>query len=210
MAEYIDLFGDRMMRDFCRSAVSSPYDATLEENLAVKRTFDISGDINRDNTAIAVAMDANGTPSEEIIRYDFSLLEIPEGDFTPVARISAGERIGATLAYLEVEMEKSCMSCFYRLYTAEQADILKGATDEEKSMEAISIATEGWGVANPRFSFNSDLGTLTGDAFKTSDERQVELDPDTEYVILYVAKNNFAELSELCFSEPFRTKVLMR
>lgn len=210
MAEYIDLFGDRMMRDFCRSAVSSPYDATLEENLAVKRTFDISGDINRDNTAIAVALDANGTPSDEIMRYDFSLMDIPEGDFTPVARISAGERIGATLAYLEVEMEKSCMSCFYRLYTAEQADILKGATDEEKSIEAISIATEGWGVANPRFSFNSDLGTLTGDAFKTSDERQVELDPDTEYVILYVAKNNFAELSELCFSEPFRTKVLVK
>ena len=210
MSEYIDMFGDKMMRDFCRSAVSSPYDATLEENLVIKRTFDISGNIIRDNTAIAVAMDANGTPSDEIIRYDFSLLEIPEGDFTPVARISAGERIGATLAYLDVEMEKSCMSCFYRLYTAEQAEVLKNASDEEKAVEAVSIASEGWGVANPRFSFNSDLGTLTGDAFSTSDERQVELQDDTEYVVLYVAKNNFAELSDLCFSEPFRTKALVR
>jgi len=210
MSEYIDMFGDKMMRDFCRSAVSSPYDATLEENLVIKRTFDISGNIIRDNTAIAVAMDANGTPSDEIIRYDFSLLEIPEGDFTPVARISAGERIGATLAYLDVEMEKSCMSCFYRLYTAEQAEVLKNASDEEKAVEAVSIASEGWGVANPRFSFNSDLGTLTGDAFSTSDERQVELQDDTEYVVLYVAKNNFAELSDLCFSEPFRTKALVK
>lgn len=210
MAEYIDLFGDRMMRDFCRSAVTAPYDASLEENLIVKRTFDLSGDINRDNTAIAVALDANGTPSDEIMRYDFSLMDIPEGDFTPVARISAGERIGATLAYLDVEMEKSCMSCFYRLYTAEQAEIIRNASDEEKSAEAINIASEGWGVANHKFSFNSELGTLTGDACSTSDEHQVELDPDTEYVILYVAKNNFAELSELCFSESFRTKPLVR
>lgn len=210
MSEYIDLFGDRLMRDFCRAAASSASDASLAENLVVKRTFDLSNQINRDNTAIAVAVDINGTPAKEIMRQDFSLMEIPEGDFTPKAVIRPASRIGATLAYLEVEMEKSCMSCFYRVYPSDQAEIWKKATADEKASEAISIASEGWGVANPRFSFNSDLGTLTGDAFKTSDERQVELQPDTEYVVLYVAKNNFAELSELCFSEPFKTKTLVR
>lgn len=210
MSEYIDLFGDKMMRDFCRSAVSAAYDATLEENLYVKRTFDIADGIIRENTAIAVAVDANGTPSVEIMRNDFSLLEIPEGDFTPEARIKAGERIGATLAYFDVEMEKTCMSCFYRLYTSDNADLIGLLSAEEKKEEAVSIASEGWGVANERFSFNSDLGTLTGDAFKTSNEVQVELQPDTEYVVLYVAKNNFGELSELCFSEPFKTKPLVR
>lgn len=209
MSEYIDLFGDRMMRDFCRTAVSQAYDATLEENLYVKRTFDTANDIIRDNTAIAVAVDANGTPSSEIMRYDFSLMEIPEGNFTPVANIKAGSRIGATLAYLDVEMEKTCMSCFYRLYTAENAELVKSLSADEKYAEAYSIASEGWGVANDNFSFNSDLGTLTGSAFKTSSS-QVELLPDTEYVVLYVAKNNFGELSELCFSEPFRTKPLVR
>lgn len=210
ISEYIDLFGDKMMRDFCRSAVSSAYDATLEENLYVKRTFDIANDIIRENTAIAVAVDANGTPSSEIIRYDFSLLEIPEGDFTPVAKIEVGSRLGATLAYFDVEMEKNCMSCFYRLYTAENAELIKELSGEEKNQEAVSIANEGWGVANANFSFNSDLGTLTGDSFKTSSEVQVELQPDTEYVVLYVAKNNFGELSELCFSKPFKTKPLVR
>ena len=209
MSEYIDLFGDRMMRDFCRTAVSQAYDATLEENLYVKRTFDTAVDVIRENTAIAVAVDANGTPSSEIMRYDFSLMEIPEGDFTPVARIKAGSRISATLAYLDIEMEKNCMSCFYRIYTAENAELVKGLSADEKYAEAYSIASEGWGVANNNFSFNSDLGTLTGSAFKTSNS-QVELLPDTEYVVLYVAKNNFGELSELCFSEPFRTKPLVR
>lgn len=210
MSEFIDLFGDKMMRDFCRTAVSQAYDATLEENLYVKRTFDIADDIVRENTAIAVAVDANGTPSAEIMRYDFSLLDIPEGDFTPVARINAGERIGATLAYFDVEMEKSCMSCFYRLYTAENAELIESLSADEKHAEAVSIANEGWGVANQNFSFDSDLGMLTGDAFKSSSESQVELQPDTEYVVLYVAKNNFGELSELCFSEPFRTLPLVR
>ena len=209
MSEYIDLFGDRMMRDFCRTAVSQAYDATLEENLYVKRTFDTAVDVIRENTAIAVAVDANGTPSSEIMRYDFSLMEIPEGDFTPVARIKAGSRISATLAYLDIEMEKNCMSCFYRIYTAENAELVKGLSADEKYAEAYSIASEGWGGANNNFSFNSDLGTLTGSAFKTSNS-QVELLPDTEYVVLYVAKNNFGELSELCFSEPFRTKPLVR
>lgn len=210
ISEYIDLFGDKMMRDFCRSAVSEAYDASLEENLFVRRTFDIADDIIRENTAIAVAVDRNGTPSSEIMRYDFALMDIPEGDFAPKAVIKAGERVGATLAYFDVEMEKNCMSCFYRLYSAEDAALIKLFSAEDKKNEAISIANEGWGVANPRFSFNSDLGTLTGDAYKTSDESQVELEPDTEYVVLYVAKNNFGELSELCFSEPFSTKPLVR
>ena len=210
MSEYIDLFGDRMMRDFCRSAVSEAYDATVEENLFVKRTFDLAEGLDRDNTAITVAVDANGTPSPEIMRYDFQLLEIPEGDFAPVARIQAGERIGATLAYFDVEMEKNCMSCFYRIHTAYNAELIMDSSEEDRKSEAVSIANEGWGVANPRFSFNSDSGTLTGDAFKTSSEVQTELTPETEYVVLYVAKNNFGELSELCASEPFTTKALVR
>lgn len=210
IGEYIDLFGEKMMRDFCRSAVYTAYDASAEENLVVKRTFDISAEIIRENTAIAVAVDANGTPSAEIMRLDFSLMDVPEGDFTPKAVIEAGDRIGATLAYFDVRMEKSAMSCFYRIHTAENAKILMEGTEEEKRNEAISIANEGWGVANDNFSFNSDLETLTGDSFSTSDEVQAELQPDTEYVVAYVAKNNFAELSDLCFSEPFRTKPLVR
>ena len=210
IGEYIDLFGEKMMRDFCRSAVYSAYDATLEENLSVKRTFDLSTDIIRENTAVAVALDANGTPSAEIIRSDFSLMDIPEGDFTPRATVMAGERICATLVYLDVEMEKTCMSCFYRLYTAEEAELLRNANEDAKAAEATSIANEGWGVANGNFSFNSETNTLTGDYFKDSDQVQVELKPDTEYVAVYVAKNNFGQLSELCFSQPFRTKKLVR
>ena len=210
MSEFIDLFGDKMIRDFCRSAVSEPYDALLEDNLYVKRTFNVAEGLIRENTVIAVAADANGTPSQEVIRYDFELLDIPEGDFTPSAQIEAGSRIGATLAYFDVEMDVTCMSCFYRLHTKSNAELIMNASEDERLSEALSIENEGWGVANPRFSFNSDTGTLTGDSYQTSAEVQVELTPDTEYVVLYVAKNHFGELSELCTSEPFRTKPLVR
>lgn len=208
--EYIDLFGEKLMGDFCRSAYSDVLDATVEENLAVKMTFDASL-LDRKNTAIAVALDANHTPSKVIMRNDFELQEIPEGDFKPVAKVEAGNRIGATIAYFDVEMEKNCMSCFYRLYTAEQAAQLKAASKEVQAAEALSIANEGWGVANTRFSFDTDLEKLTGDAFKSTEvEHQAELKPDTEYVLGYVAKNYFQELSDLCFSETFRTKKLVR
>lgn len=210
ISEYIDLFGEKMMRDFCRSAVYSAYDASLEENLTVRRSFDLATDVVRENTAVAVALDVNGTPCAEIVRSDFSLMSIPEGDFTPRANIIPGERICATLAYFTVEMEKSAMSCFYRLYEAEDAATLQNASADTQKSEAISIANEGWGVANNNYSFNSETNTLTGDYFRTSNESQVELKPDTEYVVVYVAKNGFGELSELCFSKPFRTKALVR
>lgn len=209
MGGYIDLFGDRMMRDFCRT-IAVTYDARAEENLAIKRTFDISDDVVRENTAIAVALDVNGTPSSEIVRKDFTLLEVPEGEFTPEASISAGSRISATLAYFDVTMEKSCMSCFYRIYTGEEIEQIKSMSEEEKYEVALSIANEGWGVQNFRFSFNTDLGTLTGDSYSTSDEHVAELKPDSEYALAYVAKNYFGELSELCFTDTFRTKPLVR
>lgn len=210
IGEYIDLFGEKMMRDFCRSAVYDAYDAALEENLSVKRTFDLADGMIRENTAVAVALDANGTPSAEIMRLDFELMQIPEGDFSPKATVKAGERICATLAYFDVRLDITAMSCFYRLYEKAAAETLKNASEDVRSAEAISIANEGWGVANKNFSFNSETNKLTGDSFSTSDEVQVELKPDTEYVVAYVAKNGFAQLSELCFSEPFRTKKLVR
>ena len=210
IGEYIDLFGEKMMRDFCRSAVYDAYDAALEENLNVKRTFDLADGMIRENTAVAVALDANGTPSVELVRLDFELMQIPDGDFTPKATVKAGERICATLAYFDVRLDITAMSCFYRLYEKAAAETLKNASPDVRSAEAISIANEGWGVANKNFSFNSETNKLTGDSFSTSDEVQVELKPDTEYVVAYVAKNGFAQLSELCFSEPFKTKKLVR
>ena len=205
ISEYIDLFGEKLMGDFCRSAVSEASDATLEENLAVKKSASYKG-----NTAVAIALDANKTPAAYIVRNDFEMKELPEGDFTPVAKIEAGTRIGATLAYLDVEMEKTCMSCFYRHYTIEEADAYINGNKDIKLAEAQSIASEGWGVANTRFSFNTETETLTGSALLVQDENIAELAPDTEYVVGYVAKNYFGELSELNFSKPFKTKKLVR
>lgn len=209
IGEFIDLFGEKMMADFCRTSSYTPMDASVEDNLAVKRSFDVSSEIIKENTAVAVALDANMTPSAYIVRSDFSLLDIPEGEFEPKATITAGSRLGATIAYLDVAMEKNCMSCFYRFYKKEEADALKAANEDAKKAEALSLAAEGWGVANVRFSIDTELGVLTGDSY-TSSEYQMELSPDTEYVVAYVAKNYFAQLSDLCFSEPFRTKPLVR
>lgn len=203
IAEYIDLFGERMMRDFCRIA-GGPYDATDETNLAFKRVTDM-----RNNTAVVVAVDKNMVPTG-LVRHDFQLLEKPTSEeFKPKVTIEAGSRMSATMTYITVQMEKSCESCFYRVYKKEEADILKNGTDAEKAAEAQSLAVEGWGVANPNFDYDSDFQQLTGDAFTTENETKLDLMPETEYVIVYVGKNRFNELSELKFSAPFTTKKLV-
>lgn len=209
IAEFIDLFGDRMMRDFCRTAVSAANDTSVPENLFIRRTFDVADDIVRENTVIVVPVDVNGTPTTEIIRHDFVLPELPESNITPVARMKVGSRVGATLAYVDVEMEKTCVSSFFRLYKAADANVLKNLSAEEKAAEAVSLANEGWGASNKRFSYDSENNELTGSSYSTT-ESCVDIAPDTEYVIVYVAKNPFGTLSELCFSEPFRTKPLVR
>ena len=204
IAEYIDLFGERMMRDFCRVA-GGPYDAIDETNLAVKRTTDI-----RNNTAVVVEADANMVPTG-LIRHDFKLLEKPTSEeFKPEVTIEAGTRMSATMTYITVKMEKSCENCYYRVYKKEAADLLKNGSDAEKAAEAQSLAAEGWGVANPNFDYDSDFQQLTGDSFTTDDETKLELEPQTEYVIVYVGQNRFDELSELKFSDPFKTKKLVR
>lgn len=209
IGEFIDIFGDRMMRDFCRT-YSSCYDASLEENLAIKRTFATAADVNPENTAVAVAVDENLTPTAIIVRNDFELLEKPEGDFTPKAEVKVGDRIGATMTYITAWMDKTCESCYYRVYTKADADALKNASAEVKKAECYSLASEGWGVSNLRFAYDSDLQMLTGDEFTNADEVKYDLVPDTEYVIVSVAENRFGELSDLYFSDPFRTKVLKR
>ena len=204
IAEFIDLFGERMMRDFCRVA-GGPYDATEQTNLAFKRTTDM-----RNNTAVVVAADANMVPTG-LVRHDFTLLEKPTSEeFKPEVTIEAGSRMSATMTYITVQMERSCENCFYRVYKKADADLLKNGSDAEKTAEAQNLAVEGWGVANPNFGYDSDLQQLTGDSFTTNDETKLELEPETEYVIVYVGQNRFDELSELKFSTPFTTKKLVR
>ena len=204
IGEYIDLFGERMMRDFCRVA-GGPYDASDPEALAFKRTTEMPY-----NTAVAVAVDENLTPSA-LVRKDFVLLEKPEEEgFDPEVTIEPGERIGATMAFITVEMEKSCYNSFYRVYTKDEADLILNGTDEEKAALAANLVYEGWAVTNTNFRYDSENQQLTGSSFRTDDEVKYELEPDSEYVIVYVGENLFKDVSPLKFSAPFRTKTLVR
>lgn len=204
IGEFIDLFGEKMMRDFCRVA-GGPYDAANQENLAFKRTTTMP-----DNTAVVVAADENMNPAG-LVRLDFSLLEKPQtGDFTPEVAIEAGSRIGATMTNISVSMEKSCENCYYRVYARAEADAIQGASADEKITLAANLRNEGWGVSNPNFRYDTDLQQLTGASFTTEGEVKFNLEPESEYVIIYVGENRFDELSEIKFSAPFTTKPLVR
>ena len=75
--------------------------------------------------------------------------------------------------------------------------------------EGTTVEKKDYGVANPRFAYDSDFQTLTGSDYSTDDMRVYDLTPDTEYVVVSVAKNRFGELSDLAFSSVFKTKPLI-
>lgn len=204
IAEYIDLFGEKMMRDFCRVA-GGPYDALDETALTIKRTTDM-----QNNTAVVVAVDRNMNPTG-LVRCDFSLLDKPESpEFNPEVTIEASSRMSATMTYVTVNMAKSCENCYFRVYKKSDADVLMNSSESVKMAEAQNLAVEGWGVANPNFDYDVDFQQLIGEAFTTDEETLLDLQPETEYVIAYVGENRFDELSELKFSAPFTTKSLVR
>ena len=207
--EYIDIFGERMMRDFMRSAVSSAIDASVEDNLFSRVSFD-QPDPSLSYTAVAVALDANQMPAENIARIDFNLKEAPEDAETPKATMTVNEnRLGATVAWLKITLEKTAMSAFLNVVPKATAESYKQADSTTRAALALELAQEGWGVANKNYTFDPESQKPTGNSFYTESEFWTELAPDREYEIVYVAKNFFGHLSDLCFSEPFRTKPLV-
>lgn len=207
--EYIDTFGETMMRDFMRSAVYTALDVTVEENLYTVMTFD-KPDPSISYTALAIALDENQMPVENIVRKDYHLKAAPVDADAPKASIEVNRnRLAATVAWLDVNMEKTAMSCFYNILSKSQAESYMTASEDKQSAYAIALATEGWGVANKNYTFDPESQKPTGSSFYSGSEFVTDLDPENEYVIVYVAKNFFGQLSDLCFSESFTTKALV-
>ena len=207
--EYIDLFGERMMRDFMRSAVSAAKDAGVEDNLFTRVSFD-QPDPSISYTAVGIALDANQMPAENIARIDFNLKDAPQGAELPKASMEVNRnRLGATIAWLDITLEKTAMSAFYRVLTKGEAESYMQADSTKRAAYALELAQEAWGVANKNYTFDPQSQQPTGNSFYTDSEFQTELQPNTEYQIIYVAKNFFGKLSDLCVSEPFTTKSLV-
>lgn len=217
---YVDAFGDRMLRDFIRHyyVPNTPVAADAIDNLTYQIGPWEEPDPTLMITAVAVGVDANGTPSKNLKRVDFHLKPIPEDTETAMMEYSLDEEnYSATYAELVVELDKECRSGFHLLlkmdeqnfdgYLSSGRTYLEGGDDVRAALKN-HIALYGYGVANKNFSYDFDKNEATGQAF-TDKWVEYNLAPDTEYVIAYCGKNAYGDVSDICFSEVFKTKPLV-
>lgn len=204
--EYADIFGDRMLRDFVRTAMGS-LDATDESLLSVYRSFGsgVKVDPNFVITHLAVAMDRNGTPSD-LVRFDFSLKQVPEDAPDGTAEIIVKQdALSAMYAEYDVYMCKNTNAVFYRTLTLEDAQPWMDSTEEQRKELAQDIyANGGYGVSNP----NCNLDNEEASDFHMTVMENFLPKPDTDYVIAYVVRNRYMQLSDVKFT-PFRSKMLV-
>ena len=203
--EYADILGDRMLRDFVRTA-SPAYDVANISDRGYNVDFEQSADASISQTAIAVALDINGSPADYVARRDFKLVAIPE---SPKAEYTIlPHRSAASTFWYEVRFEASCRYCQLRWLTKAEAEEIMACTDEQKSayVRELVSSTGGWGVSNPNFRFDATTNTPTGEGASVIEQQIVAYHPAAEYVIVSAGVNYFGEPTELKFSDPIVMK----
>lgn len=196
---YEDIVGERMLRDFVRSA-SATYDVANASDLSYHVDFGQSADAEVSQTSIAVALDVNGTPSEYVARRNFTLKPIPE---SPAAVYSIQPlKTAASIFWLKVDFEPTCKNCYYRWMSVEAADAIRNYTEDQKKAYARDLAENGWGVKNYGFYFDAENNVPTGDNESAVEHQIVGYNPLDKYVVVSVGENFYGQVTDLQFSEP--------
>ena len=197
--DYVDVVGERMLRDFVRAA-SAAYDVANTSDMQYHIDFGQLADSKVSQTALALALDINGTPAEYVARRDFNLKPIPE---SPEARYSIKPaKTAASIFWLQVDFEPTCRNCYYRWMSVEAAEAIKAYSEENKKAYARDLVETGWGVSNPKFKFDVENNVPTGDEASVLENQIVAYQPLEQYVIVSAGENFYGEVTELQFSEP--------
>ncbi len=205
--EYIDIYGDKMYRDFLRHYGGR---VELDEPYYMKtNATTILPDLMY--AATAIALDVNGNPAKTINRKDFTLTEKPAeralGEAT-VTNIFAG----AAIMKFDIEMDANTYCIYQNIYKKKDAEAYMALDDEDPVKKAFiqKLSLEGWGRENQNYRFDKEANLPCGSGYVSEDEKWMDLQSETEYAILYITQNGYGDLSLLKMSEPFITKKLIR
>lgn len=215
--EFEDLFGVRLLRDFIRHGYvpNDPVPASETENLKWQIGPWTNVAPNHSFTAIAVTCDANLTPQDAYTRKDFTLQEKPEDREDAVLTYIVGDIVGASYLELDVTLGKECRNGYHLILPmdyysydnmyAPAREYIEGSESMKRELRDM-IAQYGYAIHNENFSFDQEKQEPNGSEFKTIWPEYGSIIPDAEYVIAYCGMNAFNELTDISFSEPFRTK----
>lgn len=182
---FINTYGKPLYIDFMRHWIKAAEEAQVpQEELYYTVNFGYTADPKRMVTATSIGLDENKTPGE-YVRQDFHLKEIDQNAEKPECSLVVS-RAGASMVDMNVEMKKNCVAMFYRIFSA--SDWAPYENGDEATMTALAQALdqEGWGVKNTNF---AQEGSFKGTQF------QYDLAPNTSYVVAYVGRNKYGQLS---------------
>lgn len=207
---YIDAYGDKMYIDFMRNAV---YDPTSREDLESQSyylNFGLTASSDVALMATAVGLDKNFTPSPEFQSKVFNLMERPAESEDAYSKITVDtDHIAAGLFWLDVELGKNCSAAVMKVMSPEEAENIKNYDEAAAAEYAQFLYQDGWGFGNSNYLYNRETDELLGSSIEIS-EPWVTCEPDTEYVIVWTAMNQYKELSPLQFTEVIRTKPITK
>lgn len=203
---YIDAYGDKMYIDFMRNAV---YDPTSREDLEA-HTYYINFGVNASSEvplmATAIGLDKNYTPAPEFQSEVFSLKARPEQTTDAVSKIEIDRaHIGSSVFWLNVELGANCSAAVMKVLSRSEAENIMAYTDEAKAEYANFLYQDGWGFGNSNYLYNRETDELLGSGIEYS-EPWVSCEPDTEYIIVWTAMNQYRELAPLQFTDVVKTK----
>ena len=198
--EFIENYGEDTYIDLIRSWFKDPMDAKDEElEHSAGWTFS-NPDPTMMFTASTVALDMNKTRGT-YTREEFHLNEIPS-DAVPADKYTIGNfKTSARKVEFDATADITCSVMFYQCIVKSNWDAMK---DDPQSLAALkqSLIDGGWAIDN-RDSYNDDIQT---NVIRKYDYLLI---PDTEYVVVSVARNRFLQHTDPVASEPFRTKKLV-
>ncbi len=141
--------------------------------------------------------------------YGWNVGEFSEPE--PAVAEIVNVRAAASIVKFDVKMNKNVKYVFYDIYSLADANrYMKEATEEEKNRIRADLLDGGWAAVNANFSWNTDTGTATGEAYTKEDEDWDSLNPESDYAILYITRDGSNNISGLQMSPSFTTKRLVR
>ena len=193
---FINTYGKSMYIDFMRHWIQKAEDAQVpQEELYYTVDFGYTADAKRMITATSIGLDENKTPGE-YVRQDFHLKEIDPNAELPECNLQIS-RIGASMVDMNVEMKDNCVAMFYRIFSASDWAPYENADEATMTTLARTLDQEGWGVKNTNF---AQKGSYKGTEF------QFDLLPDAPYVVAYIGRNEYGQLSKEVKHASFSTK----
>lgn len=207
---YIDTYGEKLYIDFMRNAVYEAASTSDPEALFYYANFGYGASSEIPLMATTIGLDRNQTPAEEFEKEVFSFKARPENAAPAESTITVDEdHLGASVFWVEVEMGANCSATVMKLMTKEQAEAYKDINEAESLVLAMQIYEDGYGFGNTNYAYNRETDELIGSGITLKDHIGWPTN-NTEYVIAWTAKNQYQELMPVKFTEPFRTKAIVK